>query len=79
MHVFDLDLSILLAQLINFIILGSWPLLSLITLLSLRHRKLRPLAQAIWVFIVLAIPILGAVAFWIINPSEEEGDGPAQI
>lgn len=79
MDIFNLDLSILLAQLTNFIILGSWPLLSLIALLSLRRCKLQPVVQAMWVFIVLAIPILGAVAFWIINPSEEECGGSAQV
>ena len=56
--------------LFNFAILLTWPLLSLAALLNLRHRGLSTLPQAVWVLIILAVPYLGAIAFWIMRPSE---------
>ena len=48
----------------------SWPLLSLATLAALRHRRLGPGLQALWALIILMIPVLGAAAFWLVQPGE---------
>lgn len=47
----------------------GWPVFSLATLLALRHRQLEPVTQALWILIILLIPVLGASAFWIVQPS----------
>ena len=64
------NLGYLLVQLLNFTIILGWPLLSLIALFALRRRTLTPVAQAIWALIILAVPFLGAIAFWIVKPSD---------
>jgi threonine/homoserine/homoserine lactone efflux protein len=58
--------------LFNFIVLLGWPVVSLITLIAMRRRGLSSLPQALWVLIILAIPFLGAIAYWIIKPAENE-------
>lgn len=47
----------------------GWPLLSLAALVALRRRRLAAVTQALWILIIL-IPILGACAFWIVQPTE---------
>jgi hypothetical protein len=54
----------------NMLICLGWPLVSLVTLLFLRRRELSTTAQAVWSLTVVAIPFMGAIAFWIINPKE---------
>ncbi len=65
--------GIYLIQLLAFF--AGWPLLSIIGLLGLRRRQLAATAQAIWAVLIVVIPIMGTVAFWLVgpgnNPSEE--------
>ena len=46
-----------------------WLGLPVISLFNLRNRKLSGTPLVMWVLIICAIPILGAVAYWIIKPS----------
>jgi len=55
---------------IQLLILGSWPILSLIALFALRRAPVTGINQAIWALLIIAIPILGALAFFIVRPSE---------
>jgi hypothetical protein len=57
--------------LINFAILLGWPVFALLTLLSLRRRHLSNPTQAIWVLIIVAVPFLGPLAYWIMGPKVE--------
>ncbi len=50
----------------------SWPLLSLAALVTLRRRQLMSAPQAIWALIILAIPVLGLVAYWVVQPGKNE-------
>ena len=54
----------------NILLLGSWIVLSLISLFKLKNANMSSTAKAIWVLIVICIPIIGAVALFIINPSD---------
>lgn len=67
MHHAISELIILLFQLSCFV----WPILSLATLAALRRRLLATLSQALWALIIVVIPILGACAFWIVQPGEK--------
>lgn len=58
-----------LLQLFNFALLIVYPLLTIVALLQLRKRNIDRTSQALWALIIL-IPYLGPVAFWLINPSE---------
>ncbi len=53
----------------------AWPILSILMLRQLRHTPLSDVAQAIWAFTILVVPIFGALAFWIVRPGEENAVG----
>ena len=57
-------------QIVNILLLVSWIVLSLISLVKIRNSPLSSTAKAIWVLIVICVPILGAIALFIVNPSE---------
>lgn len=56
-------------QILNILILLGWIVLSLIAWFKLRDRNLPPTTKAVWA-LVICVPILGAIAFWIVNPNE---------
>ncbi len=68
MESLGLSSGYLLVQLCNLSLLLLWPLLSVVALLELRQRTLPPTAQALWALLIALVPILGAVAFWIVQP-----------
>ena len=68
MEHFGLNMGYVLVQICNVGFLG-WPVISIFALWSLRKRKLPPSAKAVWALIVL-IPYLGALAYWLVNPAE---------
>ena len=37
---------------------------------ELKRRRLDDTTQAVWVLGIIAIPIMGALAFWIMQPGE---------
>ena len=49
----------------------SWPL-SLAALVSLCRRQLVSVLQALWVPIILIIPVLGPVAYWAVRPGKNQ-------
>ena len=61
----------LIVQVFNYVLLVGWLLLILLALLSLRRRRLTNPTQALWVLIIVAVPLLGPLAYWIINPQRE--------
>jgi hypothetical protein len=48
----------------------GYPALIISALFSLRKRKLAGIVSAIWVFIILFVPFLGALSLWIVNPQK---------
>ena len=59
-------------QIINLILLISWIVLAIIAIISLSGKKLPATPKALWALIILCIPVLGAVAFFIVKPEENE-------
>ncbi len=57
-------------QILNVGLVLIWPIMSVIALIMMRKRRIADIAQVIWVFIVIAIPLLGAAAFLIVLPGE---------
>ena len=55
---------------IQFLIFGGWPLFSLIALFALRRSNLTGTNQVLWALLIIAIPVLGTLAFFIVRPSE---------
>jgi hypothetical protein len=54
---------------LNLLLLIAWIVMGIIALIKLRNRMLPPTAKAIWTLVVL-IPILGAIAFFIVHPTD---------
>lgn len=54
----------------ELLILGAWPILSLVALFALRSRPLTGVAQAIWALLIIVIPVLGPLAFFIVAPRD---------
>ncbi len=50
----------------------AWLILVFVCLNRLKSIPLQPTTKAVWVLIIAAIPIIGAIAFFIIKPTEEE-------
>jgi hypothetical protein len=62
-----IDITLLLLQILNIALLIAWILLALWALWRLRKEEISDTAQVIWTVIILLIPILGAVAFFIVR------------
>lgn len=52
--------------LVNCALLGGWPLLNLLALFGLRGRGLDSTTDVLWALLIVAVPFLGALAFWIV-------------
>lgn len=61
-----------LMQVFIFLLLIGWVVASIVALFALRNVKLSSIAKALWVLIILGIPVLGVIAYFIIKPKEEE-------
>ena len=69
MDALGINWPMFLAQGLNLIILALWLVLAILALFDIRKRHLPPLPQAIWVALILLIPLLGALAYWIVRPT----------
>ena len=58
-------------MILNVMVFGIYPLLSLAALLALRNSQLTGILQFLWVVLIVMVPFLGALAFFIVNPSEK--------
>ena len=63
-----INTGLLIAQLLPIIMFIVIPVISL---LDLRKKNLNGLTLGIWVLVICAIPIIGALAYWIVRPSAE--------
>lgn len=52
-----------------------WLGLSIAALFMLRKRRLGDTARALWAILIVLVPVLGAIAFWIVSPNDEGGVG----
>jgi len=68
MHAFQA--GFFLVTLLNLLLLLAWPLLSFTALFSLRKTRLPETVRALWALIILAIPLMGALAFWVVAPKD---------
>jgi hypothetical protein len=57
-----------IVQGLNFALLLATPALIIVSLLKLRKIALPAQTKALWVVIILVIPIIGALAFLIVKP-----------
>jgi len=57
-------------MILEVLILVIYPLLSVVALFALRQSRLTGIPQFMWAFLIVVIPFMGALAFFIVNPSE---------
>ena len=69
MDAIGINFGFLVVQLLAVLL---WLGLPVITLLHLRNQKLNGVPLALWVLLICAIPVLGALAYWIVRPSAEK-------
>ena len=68
MDVLGINGWFLLIQSIPVILFIGFPIISLI---DLAKKKMSGAPLAVWVLIICAVPLLGALAYWIIKPAPE--------
>lgn len=64
-----------LVQALQCLVLLAWIVCALVALLGLRKQKISDAARALWALLIVVVPILGAVAFWIIKPQADDAVG----
>lgn len=57
-------------MILEVLILVIYPLFSIVALYALRQSQLTGILQFLWALLIVVVPFLGAVAFFIVNPSE---------
>ena len=67
MEAIGINVGLLFVQLIALLLI----VLPVITLFDLARKKLTGILLVLWVLIICAIPLLGALAYWIIRPIPE--------
>ena len=68
-----LDDTFMLFQSLQCVLVLAWLGLSAAALVSLRKRPMSDVARVLWATLIVAIPLLGAAAFWIVRPGEGAG------
>ena len=58
------------AQLLNFVILFIWIGGAIWALRSLGRRSLSSTLKTIWSLLIVLVPVLGVIAFWLVDPRE---------
>jgi hypothetical protein len=70
MNNFGLNFGYLLVQILSLVVLLGWIILTIGCLLKLRRQILTPTVKAIWVLIIVAVPLIGAIAYLVVKPTE---------
>ncbi len=68
MDALGINSGLLFVQILPIILFIGLPVISL---LDLRKKNLSGTPLALWVLIICAVPIIGALAYWVIKPSPE--------
>lgn len=57
-------------MILELLIIVIYPLFSLVALFALRQSQLTGILQFLWALLIVVVPFLGPLAFFIVNPSE---------
>jgi hypothetical protein len=73
---FGINIRFLIVQLLSLSFLLGWIVLSILALFSLRERtKLHATARVLWAILIVCVPVLGAIAYWIVRPDADQAVG----
>ena len=68
MDPFGINASFLFVQAIIAILFIGLPIIALI---DLARKRMSGTPLALWVLIICAVPLVGAIAYWIVKPTAE--------
>jgi hypothetical protein len=68
MELSPVTLPLFLSQTLNLVITLAWLTLMGLALAHLRRLSLSEEARALWAGLIVIIPFLGALAFWVVAP-----------
>jgi hypothetical protein len=74
MNNFGIGAGYLIVQIINITIILGWIVLGIYSIRILRHCNLSTEAGALWVLIIVGIPLLGAITFLVIHSKDKKTD-----
>ena len=57
-------------QVVNVLILTGWIILTTVALMRVRRCQLDETARVLWAIVIVLIPFLGALAFFVVNPGK---------
>ena len=69
MESLGINFDLLVIQILMAVILIGLPLISLI---DLAKKRLSGMPLAIWALMICIVPLIGALAYWIIKPTPEK-------
>ena len=55
---------------VQLFLFGVYPVLGLMALFALRRSRVTGIVQVLWAWLIVAIPVFGALAFFIVKPTE---------
>ena len=61
--------------LVRIVFFLAWLVCTLIALVGLRRHKVSDTARVLWAGLIVAAPVLGALAYWIVRPQADEAVG----
>lgn len=68
MELSPITFPLFLSQTLNLVITLAWLMLMGLALMHLRRLSLSEEAKALWAGLIIIIPFLGALAFWVVAP-----------
>ncbi len=68
------NLTTWLFQIVNFLILVGWIVLAIVALTRLRRCQLNETARVLWAIVIVLVPLMGALAFFIVRPGKPRPD-----
>ena len=71
MQVSGFNFGFLLVQILNLVLVLGWIFLVVFALVRLKQRSLNSTTTALWVLIILLIPLLGAIVYLAFKPSDD--------
>ncbi len=72
MHNFGLGFGYLIGPILSLLFMLAWLVLEIVAVVSLSKVKLSSTARAIWALVILVIPLMGAIAYFIVRPHDSD-------
>lgn len=70
METFGINTGYLLVQVLNLGLVTGWLVLAALALMKLHKTTLSPDLKMVWTLLIVFLPIVGALAFWLVQKRE---------